>query len=206
MAIKIAISLTALSLIQIGMAEVWNRKGSAPIVGQDRQAHYLFIPHHCRITARWVGRGVVARLVWWRWFSTQYEAETFVFSRIYCNIRKPLMPIRYPIAFCGTARPSVCSAWRLKVPKIERLTHPKPYIVPKPLFVSALFAQAETLYRAETRCFSETFCLFQPYLLIPKPSLFVELGAVVHQRETSARFRHQRNLQAFFVTFCLFAF
>ena len=131
MAIKIAISLTALSLIQIGMAEVWDRKGSAPIVGQDRQAHYLFIPHHCRITARWVGRGVVARLVWWRWFSTQYEAETFVFSRIYCNIRKPLMPIRYPIAFRGTARPSGCSAWRLKVPKIERLTYPKPYIVPK---------------------------------------------------------------------------
>lgn len=58
MAIKIAISLTALSLIQIGMAEVWDRKGSAPNVGQDRQAHYLFIPHHCRITARWVGRGV----------------------------------------------------------------------------------------------------------------------------------------------------
>ena len=62
MAIKIAISLTALSLIQIGMAEVWDRKGSAPNVGQDRRAHYLFIPHHCRITARWVGRGVVARL------------------------------------------------------------------------------------------------------------------------------------------------
>ena len=62
MAIKIAINLTALSLIQIGMAEVWDRKGSAPIVGQDRQSHYLFIPHHCRITARWVGRGVVARL------------------------------------------------------------------------------------------------------------------------------------------------
>ena len=98
------------------------------------------------------------------------------------------------------------------MPKIEHLTHPKPYIVPKlgalpkPLFVSALFAQAETIYRAETRCFSETFCLFQPYLLKPKPSLFVELGAVVHQRETSVRFRHQRNLQAFFVTFCLFAF
>lgn len=73
MAIKIAISLTALSLIQIGMAEVWDRKGSAPNVGQDRQAHYLFIPHHCRITARWVGRGVVARLVWWRWFSSTKE-------------------------------------------------------------------------------------------------------------------------------------
>ena len=147
------------------------------------------------------------------------------------------MPIRYPIAFRGTARPSVCSAWRLKVPKIERLTHPKPYIVSKlgafpkpfacfslicssrnpilcrnpilfrnPLLVSALFVQAETLCRAETRCFSETFCLFQPYLPNPKPSLFVELGAFVHQRETSARFCHQRNLQAFFVTFCLFAF
>ena len=130
MAIKIAISLTALSLIQIGMAEVWDRKGSAPNVGQDRQAHYLFIPHHCRITARWVGRGVVARL--------------------YRHIRKPLMPIRYPIAFRGTARPSVCSAWRLKVPKIERLTHPKPYIVPKlgafpkPFACFSLFVQAET--------------------------------------------------------------
>ena len=135
MAIKIAISLTALSLIQIGMAEVWDRKGSAPNVGQDRQAHYLFIPHHCRITARWVGCGVVARLVWWAVVQyherAQYKAETFAFSRIYCNIRKPLMPIRYPIAFRGTARPSVCSAWRLKVPKIEHLTHPKPYIVPK---------------------------------------------------------------------------
>lgn len=42
------------------------------------------------------------------------------------------MPIRYPIAFRGKARPSVCSAWRLKVPKIEHLTHPKPYIVLKP--------------------------------------------------------------------------
>ena len=73
MAIKIAISLTALSLIQIGMAEVWDRKGSAPNVGQDRQAHYLFIPHHCRITARWVGRGV--SLVWCggRWFSSTKE-------------------------------------------------------------------------------------------------------------------------------------
>ena len=192
MAIKIAISLTALSFIQIGMAEVWDRKGSAPNVGQDRQAHYLFIPHHCRITARWVGRGVVARLVWWavvQWHErAQYKAETFAFSRIYCNIRKPLMPIRYPIAFRGTARPSVRSAWRLKVPKIEHLTHPKPNIVPK------------------TRCSSETFCLFQPYLFKSKPSFFVELGAVVHQRETSARFCHQRNLQAFFVTFCLFAF
>ena len=161
----------------------------------------------------------------------QYEAETFAFPRLFCNIRKPLMPIRYPIAFCGTARPSVCSAWRLKEQKIERLTHPKPYIVPKPfvcfslicssrnpiscrnsvlcrnlLFVYALFAQAETLCRAETRYFAETFCSFQPYLFKSKPLFFVELGAVVHQRETSVRFRHQRNLQAFFVTFCLFAF
>lgn len=162
MAIKIAISLTALSLIQIGMAEVWDRKGSAPNVGQDRQAHYLFIPHHCRITARWVGRGVVARLVWWavvQWHErAQYKAETFAFSRIYCNIRKPLMPIRYPIAFRGTARPSGCSAWRLKVPKIERLTHPKPYIVPK------------------TPCSSETFCLFLPYLFKPKPYIVPKLG------------------------------
>ena len=133
------------------------------------------------------------------------------------------MPIRYPIAFRGTARPSVCSAWRLKVPKLGAF--PKLFacfslicssrnpmscrnsvLCRNLLIVSALFAQGETLYRAETLCFAETFCLFQPYLLIPKPSLFVELGAFVHQRETSARFCHQRNLQAFFVTFCLFAF
>lgn len=137
MAIKIAISLTALSLIQIGMAEVWDRKGSAPIVGQDRQAHYLFIPHHCRITARWVGRGVVTRL--------------------YRHIRKPLMPIRNPLAFRGTAKPSVCSAWRLKVPKIERLTHPNPIscrnsvLFRNLLLVSALFVQAETLVFRGTR-------------------------------------------------------
>lgn len=70
------------------------------------------------------------------------------------------MPIRYPIAFRGTARPSVCSAWRLKVPKIEHLTHPKPYIVPK------------------TRCFAETFCLFQPYLLKAKPYIVPKLGVL----------------------------
>ena len=148
------------------------------------------------------------------------------------------MPIRYPIAFRGTARPSGCSAWRLKVPKIERLTHPKPYIVPKTpcssetfcLFLPYLlkpkpyivpktrcFAETFCLFQPyllkskpyivpKTRCSSETFCLFLPYLFKSKPSFFVELGAVVHQRETSARFRHQRNLQAFFVTFCLFAF
>lgn len=70
------------------------------------------------------------------------------------------MPIRYPIAFRGTARPSGCSAWRLKVPKIEHLTHPKPYIVPK------------------TRCFAETFCLFQPYLLKAKPYIVPKLGVL----------------------------
>lgn len=210
MAIKIAISLTALSLIQIGIAEVWDRKGSAPNVGQDRQAHYLFIPHHCRITARWVGRGVVARLVWRAVVQyhkrAQYKAETFAFSRIYCNIRKPLMPIRYPLAFRGTARPSVCSAWRLKVPKIERLTHPKPYTLPKPFAYFSLICSSRDPISCRNSVFSENFCLFLPYLFKPKPSFFVELGAFVHQRETSARFCHQRNLQAFFVTFCLFAF
>ena len=152
MAIKIAISLTALSLIQIGMAEVWDRKGSAPNVGQDRQAHYLFIPHHCRITARWVGRGVVARLVWWAVVQyherAQYKAETFAFSRIYCNIRKPLMPIRYPIAFRGTARPSVCSAWRHKVPKksVWRIRNPiscrKLGVLPKPFACFSLICSS----------------------------------------------------------------
>ena len=172
MAIKIAISLTALSLIQIGMAEVWDRKGSAPNVGQDRQAHYLFIPHHCRITARWVGRGVVARLVWWAVVQyherAQYKAETFVFSRIYCNIRKPLMPIRYPIAFRGTARPSVCSAWRLKVPKLgafpklfacfslicssrNHMSCRNSVLFRNLLLVSALFVQAETFAFRGTR-------------------------------------------------------
>lgn len=83
------------------------------------------------------GSGVAWWLAWCggRWFSSTKERsmkpKPSFFSRIYCNIRKPLMPIRYQIAFRGTARPSVCSAWRLKVPKIERLTHPKPYVVPK---------------------------------------------------------------------------
>ena len=135
MAIKIAISLTALSLIQIGMAEVWDRKGSAPLCRARPTGALPFypspLPHYRPMGRAWR----VARLVWWavvQWHErAQYKAETFAFSRIYRYIRKPLMPIRYPIAFRGTAKPSVCSAWRLKVPKIERLTHPKPYIVPK---------------------------------------------------------------------------
>ena len=204
MAIKIAISLTALSLTQIGMAEVWDRKGSAPNVGQDRQAHYLFIPHHCRITARWVGRGVVARLVWWAVVQyhkrAQYKAETFAFSRIYCNIRKPLMPIRYPLAFRGTARPSVCSAWRLKVPKIERLTHPKPYIVPKPDALPKPFAYFSLICSSRNPCFSwnlERLCISvkprfafvisetcKPFSSLSAFSPFSATKAVLRVRET----------------------
>lgn len=179
-AIKIAISLTALSLIQIGMAEVWDRKGSAPNVGQDRQAHYLFIPHHCRITARWVGRGVVARL--------------------YRHIRKPLIPIRYPLAFCGTAKPSVCSAWRLKVPKIERLTHPKPYIVlklsafPKPFACFCLVCSSRDLrfsWNSERLCISVkprlAFVISETCKSFSSLSAFSLLGAtkaVLRVRET----------------------
>lgn len=87
------------------------------------------------------------------------------------------MPIRYPIAFRGTARPSVCSAWRLKVPKIERLTHPKPYIMPKlgafpkPFACFSLFVQAETLYRAENSV------LFRNLLLVS--ALFVQVETLV---------------------------
>lgn len=176
MAIKIAISLTALSLIQIGMAEVWDRKGSAPNVGQDRQAHYLFIPHHCRITARWVGRGVVARLVWWAVVQyherAQYKAETFAFSRLYRHIRKLLMSIRYPIAFCGTAKPSVCSAWRLKVPKIEHLTHPKPYVVPKLSAFPKPFACFSLICSSRNPISCRNSVLFRNLLLVS--ALFVQ--------------------------------
>ena len=34
----------------------------APMSAEDRQAHHLFISHHCRITARWLGR-LVGRFV-----------------------------------------------------------------------------------------------------------------------------------------------
>ena len=86
------------------------------------------------------------------------------------------MPIRYQIAFRGTARPSVCSAWRHKVPKKSVWRIRNPILCRNLLIVSVLFAQAETLYRAETRCFAETFCLFQPYLLKPKPYIVPKLG------------------------------
>ena len=74
------------------------------------------------------------------------------------------------------------------------------------LIVSALFAQGETLYRAENSVFFRNLLLVYALFVQVETLVFVELGVVVHQRETSARFRHQRNLQAFFVTFCLFAF
>lgn len=44
----------------IGMAEVWDRKGSAPNVGQDRQAHYLLSLTTAALPPD--GSGVVARL------------------------------------------------------------------------------------------------------------------------------------------------
>lgn len=61
------------------------------------------------------------------------------------------MPIRYQIAFRGTARPSVCSAWRHKVPKksVWRIRNPISYrnsvLCRNLLLVSALFAHSETL-------------------------------------------------------------
>ena len=139
------------------MAEVWDRKGSAPDVGQDRQAHYLFIPHHCSITARWVGRGVVARL--------------------YRHIRKPLMPIRHPIVFRGTAKPSVCSAWRLKVPKIEHLTHPKPYIVPKLGAFPKPFACFCLICSSRNPISCRNSVLFRNLLLVS--ALFVQVETLV---------------------------
>lgn len=71
MAIKIAISLTALSLIQIGMAEVWDRKGSAPIVGQDRLT-FLSLTTAALPPD---GSGVAWWLAWCggRWFSSTKE-------------------------------------------------------------------------------------------------------------------------------------
>lgn len=72
------------------------------------------------------------------------------------------------------------------------------------LLVSVLFVQVETLYRAETRCFSETFCLFQPYLLKSKPSFFVELGAVVHQRKNLGSLSSSAILASLFRHFLLF--
>lgn len=149
------------------------------------------------------GSGVAWWLAWCGGrFSTQYEAETFVFSRIYCNIRKPLMPIRYPIAFRGTARPSVCSAWRLKVPKLGAF--PKLFacfslicssrnpmscrnsvLCRNLLLISALFAQGETLYRAENSVF------FRNLLLVSV--LFVQVETL-----------YRAKTRCFSETFCLF--
>ena len=77
------------------------------------------------------------------------------------------MPIRYPTAFRGTARPSVCSAWRLKVSKLGAF--PKLFacfslicssrnpmscrnsvLFRNLLLVSALFVQVETLVSCGT--------------------------------------------------------
>ena len=74
------------------------------------------------------------------------------------------------------------------------------------LLVSALFAQAETLYRAENSVFFRNLLLVSALFVQVETLVFRGTWAVVHQRKTSVRFRHQRNLQAFFVTFCLFAF
>ena len=142
----------------------------------------------------------VARLVWWvvvQWHErAQYKAETFAFSRIYCNIRKPLMPIRYPIAFCGTARPSVCSAWRLKVPKIERLTHPKPYIVPKPDTLPKPFDCFSLICSSRNLISFRNSVLCRNLLLIS--ALFAQ-GETLYRAENSVFFRNLLLVSALFV-------
>ena len=131
------------------MAEVWDRKGSAPNVGQDRQAHYLFIPHHCRITARWVGRGVVARL---GVGGGSVARKSAVWSR---NPRFFSHILQHPQAIDAHPKPYI-------VPKLGTL--PKPFdcfslicsrrnpiscrnsvFFRNLLLVSALFVQVETL-------------------------------------------------------------
>ena len=150
------------------------------------------------------GSGVAWWLAWWAVVQyhkrAQYKAETFAFSRIYCNIRKPLMPIRYPLAFRGTARPSVCSAWRLKVPKIEHLTHPKPYIVPKLGAFPKPFACFSLIYPIRNPRFSwnsERLCISvkprlafvisetcKPFSSLSAFSLFGATKVVLRVRET----------------------
>lgn len=59
MAIKIAISLTALSLIRIGIAEVWDRKGSAPLCRARPTGALPFypspLPHYRPMGRAWRG-------------------------------------------------------------------------------------------------------------------------------------------------------
>ena len=112
------------------------------------------------------------------------------------------MPIRYPIAFRGTARPSVCSAWRLKVPKLGAFPKPFAYfslicssrnpmscrnsvLFRNLLLISALFVQAETLCRAENSVLCRN-------LLI--------VSALFAQAETLYR----AETRCFSETFCLF--
>lgn len=133
------------------------------------------------------------------------------------------MPIRYPIAFRGTARPSVCSAWRLKVPKLGAMPKPFAYfslicsrrnpiscrklgVLPKPFACFSLICSSRNPISCRNSVFFRNLLLVYALFVQVETLVFVELGAFAHQRETSARFRHQRNLQAFFVTFCLFAF
>ena len=89
---------------------------------------------------------------------------------------------------------------------------PKPYVVPKlgafpkPFACFSLICSSRNPISCRNSVFFRNLLLVYALFVQVETLVFVELGAVVHQCETSARFRHQRNLQAFFVTFCLFAF
>ena len=78
------------------------------------------------------------------------------------------MPIRYPIAFRGTARPSVCSVWRLKVPILGA--------VPKLFDCFSLICSSRNLMSCRNSVLCRNLCLFQPYLLKPKPYIVPKLG------------------------------
>ena len=104
------------------------------------------------------------------------------------------MPIRYPIAFRGTARPSVCSAWRLKVPKIERLTHPKPYIVPKPDTLPKPFAYFSLI------CSRRNHISCRKLGVLPKP---FDCFSLICSRRNPISCRKLGVLPKPFVCFCL---
>ena len=123
----------------------------APMSAEYRQAHHLFISHHCRITARWLGR-LVGRFVVRGIILHHHETLAIVRNPRFFPLVFVLLVVSVPFASPIPDFPK---------PRLSR-HHPKPSLFPRirPIGRVSPICLPDTLCHPETPYFSETFAHF----------------------------------------------
>ena len=156
---------------------------------EDRQAHHLFISHHCRITARWLGR-LVGRFVVRGIILHHHETLAIVRNPRFFPLVFVLLVVSVPFASPIPDFPK---------PRLSR-HHPKPSLFPRirPIGRVSSICHSDTLCHPENSLLFRNLCPFLlvlPLLPIRNPMSSRNSECPFHQRETQSIFAPLRNLE-----------